>query len=87
MATDPCLCWDLLLTLEAEFTYVLVCSLCPGTGLLLTLQSYTYWGRPLRPEKIAQGGSLDNRDIVDTKTHASCAAGQHRTKQRAFPIM
>ena len=36
-------------------------------------------------KKIAQGGVHQNRDIVDTKTHASCAARQNTDKQSAFP--
>ena len=36
-------------------------------------------------EIIAQGGVHQNRELVDTKTHASCAARQNRDKQRAFP--
>ena len=38
-------------------------------------------------EKIAQGRVHQKRDIVDTKTHASCAAGQNRDKQSPFPTM
>ena len=36
-------------------------------------------------EIIAQGGVHQNRELVDTKTHASCAARQNKDKQRAFP--
>ena len=36
-------------------------------------------------EKIAQGGVHQKRDIVDTKTHASCAARLNRDKQSGFP--
>ena len=38
-------------------------------------------------EKIAQGGVHQKRDIVDTKTHTSCAAGLNRDKQSGFPTM
>ena len=40
-----------------------------------------------KSEIIAQGGPHQKRDIVDTKTHTLCAAGQNWTKQRAFPTM
>ena len=36
-------------------------------------------------EIIAQGGVHQNRDLVDTKSHASCAARQNKDKQTAFP--
>ena len=37
------------------------------------------------PKNIAQGGALPKRDIVDPKTHASCATGPNMTKQFSFP--
>ena len=36
-------------------------------------------------KNIAQGGPLPKRDIVDTKTHASCAIGPNMSKQTGFP--
>ena len=38
-------------------------------------------------EIIAQGELLQKRDIVDTKTHASCISCQYRDKQSFEPIM
>ena len=45
------------------------------------------WVLAPRPknEFFAQGGVHQNRDIVDTKTHASCAARQNKDKQSPFP--
>ena len=45
------------------------------------------WVLAPRPknEIFAQGGVHQNRDIVDTKTHASCAARQNKDKQSPFP--
>ena len=50
-------------------------------------KNFTYSEVGPQPEKIAQGGPLQKRDIVDTKTHASCAACHNGTKQSAIPSM
>lgn len=59
-----------------------------STGIASTIISQKH-GVQLRPfekrEIIAQGGVHQNRELVDTKTHASCAARQNRDKQRVFP--
>ena len=52
---------------------------------------YPYWNiggiRFFRKNReiIAQGGPQPKRDIVDTKTHATCARGQNTNKQKGFP--
>ena len=38
-------------------------------------------------EIIAQGRAHQNRELVDTKTHASCTARQNWTKQRPKPLL
>ena len=39
----------------------------------------------IQVKNIAQGEPLPKRDIVDTKTHASCAARLNKDKQSPFP--
>ena len=59
-----------------------------STDIASTIICQKHWVQ-LRPfekcEIIAQGGVHQNRALVDTKTHASCAARQNRDKQTVFP--
>ena len=57
----------------------------PQTCQIHSRQNPTNWHPGPKIEKIAQGGVHQKRDIVDTKTHASCAARLNKDKQSGFP--